>query len=80
LLIFEAMQDAVSEGFHVWNWGGTWHSQESLYRFKSRWGTRDCPYYYYIRVYDEEILSMTEEQLLEGFPYFYVVPFEKLKS
>src|SRR5215212_9456193 len=51
LLVFEAMQEAARRGCSFWNWGGTWLSQGGVYRFKSRWGTQDMPYYYYTREY-----------------------------
>ena len=45
LLIFRAMRDAVVErDVKYWNWGGTWLSQDGVYKFKSRWGTTDYPY------------------------------------
>ena len=27
----------MNKGFHYWNWGGTWQSQEGVYSFKNRW-------------------------------------------
>ena len=75
LLIFTAMQEAIKKGYKYWNWGGTWVTQESLYRFKKRWGTEDFPYYYYTKIYDRSILNVSEEKLIQEFPYFYVFPF-----
>ena len=47
-LIIRAMQDAVCErSCSIWNWGGTWLTQEGVYRFKSRWGAIDKRYKYY---------------------------------
>jgi lipid II:glycine glycyltransferase (peptidoglycan interpeptide bridge formation enzyme) len=77
LLIFTAMKDALRRGFIYWNWGGTWLTQDGVYRFKSRWNTRDYPYYYYTTIYRNSILKLTKQKLLEEYPYFYVLLFPK---
>lgn len=77
-LIFVAMRDAVVErGATCWNWGGTWPSQQGVYLFKSRWGTRDLPYHYYIREYPAKgrLRGIGREQLVPGYPFFYTIPF-----
>jgi hypothetical protein len=78
--IFSAMCDAAKEGFSYWNWGGTWPSQEGVYRFKSRWGTMDIPYNYFTRVFDPAVLSAPRQQIQDAYPYFFTVPFSKLKD
>ncbi len=80
LLIYEAMQEAVLRGCTYWNWGGTWLSLTGVYNFKSRWGTSDYPYYYYVSVMDKNILLQTKEKMLEEYPFFYVVPFSYLRT
>jgi hypothetical protein len=80
-LIHLAMLDAVLERqYRNWNWGGTWLTQDGVYHFKSRWGTRDYPYHYYTRVFlDKHKLSaITPKELLEGYQWFYTVPFSAL--
>lgn len=77
-IIYQAMQDAVEEGYEWWNWGGTWLSQGGVYQFKSRWGTTDFPYFYYTKVYDQNILNLSPEILTKEFPNFFVVPFKDL--
>jgi hypothetical protein len=47
-LIFEAMLDAANEGYHWWNFGGTWMSQGNLKTFKDSWGVKNKTYHYYI--------------------------------
>ena len=81
-LIFQAMQDAVHAGCEYWNWGGTWHSQEGVHRFKSRWGTTDIPYAYLVKSHGDasDILSCRPEELLSAYPDFFVVPFSELNS
>lgn len=78
LLIFEAMKDSVKQGFDWWNWGGTWLTQDGVYNFKKRWGTSEKNYYYYTKVFNNSLLSMTKDVLLDQYPYFYVIPFGRL--
>ena len=79
-LIYNAMIDASKAGFKYWNWGGTWSSQEGVYRFKSRWNAKDLKYTYYIRLNNKEILNATAADVLEAYPYFYLVPFSELNQ
>jgi hypothetical protein len=58
-----------------WNWGGTWLTQDGVYRFKSRWGTESRPYTYFIAIRNAELLRHSQETLQAAFPYFYVRPF-----
>lgn len=80
LLIFEAMKEAVENGYKWWNWGGTWASQGGVYHFKSQWGTLDKNYYYYTKIRDARILEKTKEELLTQYPYFFVAPFNALST
>lgn len=76
--IFRAMRDAVEQGYAWWNWGGTWLSQDGVYRFKSRWGTRDLPYRYFTSVHNPAILKASRAELLAAYPSFFTVPFSAL--
>jgi hypothetical protein len=78
--IFRAMCDASRSGFTWWNWGGTWLSQDGVYRFKSRWGTRDLRYRYHIAIGNPDLLETRREDLLSGYPFFFTVPFSALKA
>lgn len=80
LLIFRAMADAARGGFRYWNWGGTWVTQDGVYLFKRGWGTTDMRYYYYIKLFNNKAIQFTGEDLLEQYPYFYVVPFDVLNK
>jgi len=80
-LIHIAMRDAVLErSARTWNWGGTWLTQDGVYHFKSRWGTTDHPYKYFTRVFPDEqrLQGVTQQSMLEGYPWFYTVPFSAL--
>lgn len=71
-LIYHLMCKFTLEGCDLWNWGGTWRSQEGVYRFKSRWGAQDHPYRYLNRVFDDKILSLSPAERSEHFPNFYL--------
>lgn len=80
MLVHEAMMEASRDGMRWWNWGGTWKTQEGVYRFKKKWGAREMSYYYYTRVRDESLLDASRDDLLADFPGFYVLPFSALRS
>jgi GNAT acetyltransferase-like protein len=80
LLALEAMEEAVRRGCRYWNWGGTWRSQEGVYRFKSRFGAEERPYYYLVREYSPVLRQVPARDLLTAYPYFYVVPFGALTA
>jgi hypothetical protein len=80
LVIFEAMRDSARRGMRWWNWGGTWPSQESVYRFKSRWGTVDYPYRYRTVVRNSVLRSLSPSELVAAYPHFYVLPFGMLDA
>lgn len=81
LCIHHAMIDAVKRGFTAWNWGGTWHSQDGVYKFKSKWGTQDIEYNYYTRIYNNNsrLKKLNPAELFDAFPYFFVMPYEYLE-
>ena len=80
LILVRAMIGAIERGSRFWNWGGTWSSQDGVYRFKRQWGAEDRSYGYFTRVNDRAVLEAPPEELLQRFPNFYVVPFSALRS
>lgn len=78
LLVHEALKDATARGYTWWNFGGTWASQSGVHSFKSRWGAEDRPYTYHVKICDPSILTRSRAELLDAYPYFFVVPFERL--
>ena len=80
LLIFEAMKDAIKKHFKYWNWGGTWKTQNGVYDFKKKWGANDMSYFYYTKVLNTQLLSLSKDELLKEYPNFFVMPFNQLKS
>ena len=82
-LIHHAMVESVlHNGSECWNWGGTWLSQDGVYRFKSRWGTADREYEYRIWLYPENgyVTRLSREQLAHAYPDFFVVPYSALPT
>jgi lipid II:glycine glycyltransferase (peptidoglycan interpeptide bridge formation enzyme) len=82
LLIYQAMQEAAQRGCWHWNWGGTWLTQDGVYRFKNRWGAQSKPYFYYIREYARAcpLRNLTAKEILAEYPNFYVLPFNVLEK
>jgi hypothetical protein len=82
LVLFEAMKSFARKGVKVFNFGGTWPNQEGLQRFKSAWGARAVPYRYFIRCGESfpGPGAVTREELSQGYPHFYVLPFAMLGS
>jgi hypothetical protein len=80
LIVATAMHQTAQKGFKRWNWGGTWPSQDGVYRFKKKWGSVDLPYDYFIQVNNEKIYQATPQELLREYPSFYVLPFSSLQG
>jgi len=75
-LIWEGMRRAAAAGYAWWNWGGTWKSQESLLRFKSRWGGVALPYSYLINCSEENRKTIVREApgVFASHEFFYLYP------
>lgn len=75
-----AFADAAKRGFTRWNWGGTWITQDGVYKFKAKWGAKDYRYDYFIKLNDKSLLELTPQELLSIGNGFYTVPFRELRS
>ena len=80
LVISIAMIDGSKRGFEKWNWGGTWESQEGVYRFKSRWNTVDYKYHYMVYINKEEVYKYSIKLMERHYKGFYLIPYDKLKN
>ena len=81
LLIKYAMEEAQSRDMKFWNWGGTWPSQEGVYRFKKRWGATEQEYKYFTYVPEPAlVVTKSKDFLLNEYPDFFVVPFSELQD
>ncbi len=78
-IIYFAMHDTRKRGFKIWNWGGTWASQEGVYKFKKKWGAIENKYFYYIKLNKKELLYKSKENLSNYYNFFYTLPYELLK-
>jgi Acetyltransferase (GNAT) domain len=79
-ILLEAMATYGEQGMRLWNWGATWKSQESLRRFKRKWGARETVYSYRVRLNAPELLDWSAAEILAAYPDFYVVPFASLRT
>ena len=80
LIIYRAMIDAWHRGFKLWNWGGTWVTQEGVYRFKKKWAAREKRYFYYTYVKNEQIYHCRKEELVKEYENFFVIPFSEIRG
>jgi hypothetical protein len=80
LAIHVAMCDARRRGFRHWNWGGTWTTQDGVYRFKKKWAAHEGKYRYFTKVNNTALFSATPDELLNAYPNFYTIPFGALKA
>ena len=80
LIIYKAMIEASKRGYKWWNWGGTWHTLDGVYRFKQKFGAIDKEYNLLININNKEIYKSNKEELLQEYDNFFVVPFDKLDN
>ena len=79
-ILAEAMASAAARGFRRWNWGGTWLTQEGVYRFKKKWGADERRYHYHITLNDRTLLARTPAELTAAYPWYFTLPFGLLES
>jgi len=79
-LIHSALLQAVEEGYSYWNFGGTWHSQATLHRFKEGFGATDHPYSYMIMTSPAGLkrIRRLRDSLSACFPGYYIYPYYQL--
>ena len=78
LIIATAMAGAAARGFTRWNWGGTWLSQEGVYRFKKKWGASERRYRYFITLADESLKRRSAAELSSAYPWYFTLPYDQL--
>lgn len=74
-LISEVMLQAFQRGCLAWNWGGTWASQQGVYRFKSRFNATDR-HYRYFHWCSDDFLAADKSELIKSYPYWYSRKFD----
>lgn len=80
LVAYKAMCEARELGYTMWNWGGTWLTQSGVYQFKKKFAATERRYRYFTQIADKSMLARTPEDLLAGYPGFYVAPFGALEN
>lgn len=78
LILAAAMADAARRGFTRWNWGGTWLSQEGVYRFKKKWGAVERRYRYFVTLNDASLRRRTAAELSAAYPWYFTLPYDQL--
>jgi len=81
-VVVDKMIAAGMKGYRYWNFGGTWKTQEGVYRFKESFGSVDHPYYYYNLFFRDldRVKKMTSQEIVHAYPLCYVIPFSELNS
>jgi len=77
LILYHALLDAMKRHFKWFNWGGTWLTQEGVYRFKKQMGAIDYPYQYYTQINKLDILKKNPDDILKIYNDFYVYNFSE---
>jgi hypothetical protein len=78
VIIAAAMADAARRGLTRWNWGGTWLTQEGVYRFKKKWGAEERRYRYLITLNDASLRRRPAAELSAGYPWYFTLPYDQL--
>lgn len=78
LILATAMADAAKRGFTRWNWGGTWLTQEGVYRFKKKWGAVERRYRYFITLNDASLRRRSAAALSAAYPWYFTLPYDQL--
>ena len=78
MLVHHALGAASERGCRRFNFGGTWTTQDGVYRFKARFGAADMPYrYYVIRLRDESpLLAADPASARAAFDGYYLYPMQ----
>jgi hypothetical protein len=79
-ILAEAIPDAAARGKAWFNFGGTWLTQDTLRRFKRKWGARTVSYRYFTKINDRSLLRATPAALRARFGDFYVAPYSALEE
>ncbi len=78
-ILATAMTDASARGFTRWNWGGTWLTQEGVYRFKKKWGADERRYRYFITLNDPSLKQHSAAALAAAYPWYFTLPYASLQ-
>lgn len=76
-VLYHALRECRAQGFHWWNFGGTWKAQHGVRKFKESWGAKTQPYRYSIVDLGglQKMRDLDKSVLLTEYNGFYVFPF-----
>jgi hypothetical protein len=77
-ILAAAMAGAAARGKTRWNWGGTWLTQDGVYRFKKKWGADERRYRYFITLREPSLWQRSAAELAAAYPWYFTVPFDQL--
>ena len=80
MILAVAMAEAARRGVTRWNWGGTWLTQEGVYRFKKKWGADERRYRYFIRLNDASLRRRSAAELSAAYPWYFTLPYDQLAT
>jgi len=79
--IYQTILESLNQGYEYFDFGGTWNSQSNIYNFKKKYATDNFIYYYFIKeIKKNNIAELTNDEILKEYPYYYILPFDKVKS
>jgi hypothetical protein len=78
-LALHSMRWARERGLRWYNWQGS-PPEGGVHRFKMQWGSQDVDYAYltWVTGDPEPILGATPDAIRRGYPWHYVLPFDRL--
>ena len=75
-LIYYAMSHLSMEGYKIWNWGGTWKSQDGVYRFKERFGSVHKEYRYFSKKKLDLLSKFSPASINKDYNHYYAYNFQ----
>jgi hypothetical protein len=80
LLIDSAVRDLRASGVRFWNWEGSPSPESGVYKYKKKWNSVESSYRVYIwcPCGTEELRRIGKDRLRDGFPAFFVYPYDQL--
>jgi hypothetical protein len=80
LVLDTAFRTFIARGITQLNWESSPSRTGGVYVYKSRWGGKEVPVFYYSLILDDAILEHTPAEIREAFPLRFVVPFSALRN
>jgi len=80
LVVEQAFLEMARRGVKIFNWQSAPARKDGIYKFKRQWGSVERPYFFVTKALQpvDEILSLSREEVMKGYPGHYVLPFGAL--